>query len=141
MNVRLAAAITAFLGVAAGLYLLFGETGMRCTATTIGQTGIGQPVETFAPGRCTSTRMVDVQTVWPMPLLAFAVWSFAPALAVAGVWPARVRMGLVTAALVIEATSILSFGAAPVYVPLVLVPLAITGVLARRASRRAAVPG
>ena len=140
MSVRVAASVTLLLGVAAGLYLLFGETGMRCTAVTIGQTGIGQPVETFAPGRCEGTRMVDVQTVWPMPLLALAVWSFAPALAVAGVWPARVRMGLVTAALVIEATSILSFGAAPVYVPLVLVPLVITWVLARRASRRAAVP-
>ena len=135
MNVRVVAAITALLGIAAGLYLLFGETGVRCTAATIGQTGVGQPVETLAPGRCVSTRMIDVQPVWPMPLVAFAVWSLAPLLAVAGTWRLPPRMSLVTASLVVEATSLISFGAAPVYVPLVLAPLAITWVLARQAAR------
>jgi hypothetical protein len=141
VNVRVVAAITALLGIAAGLYLLFGETGVRCTAATIGQTAIGQPVETLAPGRCVSTRMIDVQPVWPMPLLAFAVWSLAPLLAVAGTWQLPPRMSLVTTALVVEATSLISFGAAPVYVPLVLVPLAITWVLARSAARAHARPG
>lgn len=141
MNVRVMAGITALLGIAAALYLLFGETGMRCTAATIGQTGVGQPVETLAPGRCVSTRMIDVQPVWPMPLLAFAVWSLAPLLAVAGTWRLPPRMSLVTTALVVEATSLISFGAGPVYVALVLVPLAITWVLARSAARAHARPG
>lgn len=136
MMLRSAALLTVALGIAAGLYLLFGETGMRCTAATIGQTGIGAPVETLAPGRCQPTRMVDVQSVWPMPLLALIVWSAAPLLALAGAWPARPRLGLLTAAVALEATSLISFGAAPVYVPLVLVPLTLTWVLARRTARR-----
>lgn len=134
MAARIASLITAVLGMATGLYLLFGETGMRCTAT-LGQSGPGQPVSTFAPGSCESTRMIDVQSVWPMPLLALTVWSLAPLLALAGVWSRPVRTGLVTAAVIIEATSIMSFGAGPMYVPFVLVPLVLTWVLARRAAR------
>lgn len=137
MTLRVAALVTVGLAVFAGLSLLFGETGVRCTATEIGQTGPGRPIETFAPGRCETTRMIDVQRVWPMPLLAIIVWSSAPLLALAGAWPTRPRTGLVTAALAIEGTSLLSFGAAPVYLPIVLVPLTITWVLARRAARRA----
>lgn len=133
MIARAAALITATLGIATGLFLLYGPTGMSCTAIEIGQAGPGQPVTTFAPS-CEQTRMVDVQPVWPMPLLALAVWSLAPLLAVAGAWSGRTW--LVTAAVVIEATSILSFGAGPLYVPFVLVPLAITWVLVRREDRK-----
>jgi hypothetical protein len=135
MGARVASLVTSVLGVATGLFLLFGQTGMRCTAATIGQTGIGGPVVTLAPSLCESTRMVDVQPVWPMPLLALAVWSLAPLLALAGTWTRPVRTGLVTAALIIEATSIMSFGAGPLYVPFVLAPLAITWILVRRTAR------
>ncbi|MDQ3097291.1 MAG: hypothetical protein M3Q61_03885 [Chloroflexota bacterium] len=135
MTARLASLITAVLGVATGLYLLFGETGTRCYTATIGQSGPGQPVSTIAPGHCESTRMIDVQSVWPMPLLVLAVWSLAPLLAVVGVWSTPVRSILVLAALVIEATSIISFGAGPYYIPFVLVPLTLTWILARRAAR------
>ena len=135
MTARIASVITAVLGIATGLYLLFGQTGMRCSTATIGQTGPGQPISMFAPKRCESTRMVDVQPVWPMPLLALAVWSLAPLLALAGIWAKPVRTGLVTAALVIEATSLISFGAGPYYIPFVLVPLAVTWILARRTAR------
>lgn len=130
MIARAAAVITAILGVGTGLFVLFGPTGTRCTATSIGQSGPGEAITTLVPMRCETTRMVDVQAVWPMPLLALAVWSLAPLLAVLGAWSGRQR--LVTVALVIEVTSILSFGAGPYYVPFVVVPLAITWFLARR---------
>lgn len=138
MIARIASVITAALGVATGLYVLFGPTGMRCSIGTIGQTGPGQPVTTIAPGPCETTRMVDIQPVWPMPLLALAVWSLAPLIAVAGVWSGR--PWLVTVALIVEASAIVSFGAGPYYLPFVFVPLAFTWVLARRATRRSARP-
>lgn len=41
-----------------------------------------------------------------------------------------------TVALAIEATGVISFGAAPYYVPFVLLPLVLTRVLAGRADAR-----
>lgn len=133
MIARVASAITAALGAATGLFVLFGPTGMRCSIATIGQTGVGQPVTTLAPALCEATSMVEIQPVWPMPLLALALWSLAPLIAVAGVWSGR--LWLVTVALVVEASAIVSFGAGPYYLPFVLLPLALTWVLARRARR------
>ncbi len=128
---RLASVITVAIGVATGLWILFGPTGMRCSSATIGQTGPGEPVRTLAPAYCESTRMADIQPVWPMPLLALAVWSLAPVLGVVGVWNGRTW--LVALALGIEASSIISFGAGPYYLTFVFAPLALTWVLARRA--------
>ena len=130
-----ASVITAALGVATGVFVLFGPTGTRCSAT-IGQTGIGQPVVTLAPAQCETTSLVQVQPVWPMPLFALAVWSLAPLLAVFGIWAARPR--LVVVALILDASSIVSFGAGPYYLPFVAVPLALTWVLARRPLRQRA---
>lgn len=135
MIARVASLLTAGLGIAAFFILVFAPTGMRCTTAAIGQTGPGQPVVTLGPARCESTSLAEVQSVWwPMPAIALAVWSLAPLLAVVGVW--QRSMSLVTVALVLEATSVISFGAGPIYIPLVLLPLAITWMIARRSLRQ-----
>jgi hypothetical protein len=135
---RVASVITACLGVVTGAFVLFGPTYTRCSFGTIGQTGIGQPVVTLAPARCETFSLVESQPVWPMPLLALAVWSFVPLLGVVGVWSGR--PWLVAFALIVEASSIISFGVGPYYVPFVAVPLALTWALARRTQRRRVAP-
>ena len=128
VRARVAAVVTAVLGVATGIALVFAPLGSRCTATTSARPGEPASLE---PMRCEPSRLFDVQSEWwPMPALALIVWSAAPLLAVVGVWTHR--MWLVTAALVVEATVIISFGAAPLYVPFVLLPLLATWILARR---------
>ena len=134
MFARVASLITAALGVATGAYVLFGPTYVQCSMGRIGQTGIDQPVVTLEPARCETASLMQIQPVWPMPLLALAIWSLVPLLAVLGVWSGR--MWLVALALVIELTSIISFGVGPYYLPFVAVPLALTWLLARRARRR-----
>lgn len=135
---RVAVLITAALGVMTGVFVLFGPTYTRCAFATIGQTGIGQPVVTLAPAHCETMSLMEIQPVWPMPLLALALWSFAPLLAVFGVWSGR--LSLVALALIVEASSVISFGVGPYYLPFVAVPLALTWVLARRARRQPVAP-
>lgn len=133
MIARVASLITAALGVATGAFVLFGPTYSRCSFATIGQTGIGQPVETLTPAHCDTMSLVQAQSVWPMPLLALVLWSLAPLLAVLGVWSGRPWLAAV--ALIVEMSSIISFGLGPYYLPFVAVPLALTWILARRARR------
>lgn len=125
--------------MAAFYILVFASTGTKCTITTglVTPPPPGQPLVTTTPSTiCTSTSLAETQsTWWPLPGLALAVWTLAPLLAVAGVWSRRLE--LVTLALVLEATALISFGAGPVYVPMVLPALAVTWVLARRALRPA----
>lgn len=126
---RLASVLTLLLGVGTGLYVLLGPTGMRCSTSVSAIPG--QPAPTPGPLVCESTNMLQAQTVWPMPLLAFAVWSLAPLLAVLAVWSGR--PWLVVVAMVIEITALVT-GAGLLYLPLVFVPLVMTLWLARRAS-------
>lgn len=135
MIARIASLITAALGVATGAFLLFGPTYTRCSLGSIGQTGIGQPVQTLTPAHCDTMSLVQSQSVWPMPLLAIALWSLAPLLAVLGVWSGR--PWLVAVALIVEMSSIISFGVGPYFLPYVAVPLALTWLLARRAASAA----
>ena len=115
MIARTAALITAALGVVTGAFVLFGPTYTRCSLGSIGQTGIGQPVQTLTPAHCDTMSLVQAQSVWPMPLLVLALWSLAPLLAVLGVWSGR--LWLVAIALVLELSSIISFGAGQRYRP------------------------
>ena len=131
MIARIASLISAVLGIATGAFVLFGPTYTRCAFATIGQTGIGQPVQTLTPAHCDTMSLVQAQSVWPMPLLAIALWSLVPLLAVGGVWSGR--LWLVAVALIVELSSIISFGVGPYFLPYVAVPLAITWILARRA--------
>ena len=135
---RIAALITAALGLFSGAFVLFGPTYTRCSFATIGQTGIGQPVVTLSPARCDTMSLVAAQSVWPMPVLALAFWSLVPLVGVVGVWSGR--LWLVALALIAELTSIISFGAAPYFIPYVAAPLAITWLLARRARNSHAAP-
>jgi hypothetical protein len=132
---RLASLITAALGVVTGVFVLFGPTSTRCSLGSIGQTGIGQPVQTLTPAHCDTMSLVQSQSVWPMPLLAIALWSLAPMLAVLGVWSGR--PWLVAIALIVEMSSIISFGVGPYFLPYVAAPLALTWLLARRAATAA----
>ena len=130
---RVAAIVTAGLGIATGLALVYAPLGTSCTVTAV-PAAPGEPAVSSAPMRCTPSRLIDHQKEWwPLPGIALFVWSLAPLLAVAGIWSRR--LWLVTLALVLETTVVISFGAGPLYVPLVLAPLALTWVLARRSMR------
>lgn len=127
-----AAFVTAVLGVAMGLLFLFaplqGYCRMEATSSTPGV------VATPGPQTCGRQSLIEAQPVWPMPFIAIAVWSVAPLISYIGV---RRRMAgesggaaLIVVALVLEATVLISFGAAPFFAPFVLLPLVISSTLA-----------
>ena len=127
-----AAFVAAVLGVTMGLLFLFAPIQGSCmTRATIAQPGV---LTTPGPTICTRESLVALQPVWPMPFLAVAVWSVAPLIGYVGV---RRRMAsqsggtaLIIFALVLEATVLISFGAAPFFAPFVLLPLVISTALA-----------
>ena len=131
---RAASLVTAGAGVAVFLFVLFGPTVTRCSFGKIGSTGIGQPVITLEPARCDTLSLIESQPVWPMPLLVLMFWSTVPLLAVVGAW--RATSWLVLVALLLELTSIISFGVGPYYLVFVAVPLAVTWILVTRSARR-----
>ena len=127
-----AAFVAAVLGLAMGLLFLFAPIHGGCI-TSATSTMPGQ-IATPGPTVCTNESLVDRQPVWPLPFLAVVVWSVAPLLSYIGV---RRRMtgasggtGLILAALLLEATVLISFGAAPFFAPFVLLPLVVSTALA-----------
>ena len=127
-----AAFVAAVLGVTMGLLFLFAPIHRGCM-TTATSTVPGQ-VATPGPTVCSNESLVQRQPVWPLPLLAVVVWSAAPLIGYVGV---RRRMAgqsggtaLLIAGLVLEATVLISFGAAPFFAPFVLLPLVISTALA-----------
>lgn len=139
---RFAATLAAALGIAIGLFMLFGPTSTGCSIQMTLPTASGA-VATQGPLVCETKSLVEVQPIWPMPLLAIIVWSLAPAVALVGTRQAlggrRMGLALVVAGLVVEATVVVSFGAAPLYVPFVLAPLIVAAGLtwgSLRARRR-----
>lgn len=137
---RFASTLAAALGIAIGLFMLFGPTYSGCSIEMTAPSAPGA-VATQGPLVCGTKSLVEVQPVWPMPLLAIVVWSLAPTIALVGVRRALAGrapgLSLVVAAIVVEATVVISFGAAPLYVPFVLLPLVLSAVLAARAARAA----
>ena len=135
---RFASTLAAALGIAIGLFMLFGPTYTGCSIQMSAPTAPGA-IATQGPLVCGTKSLVEVQPVWPMPLLAILVWSLAPTVALVGVRRALAGRGpglaLVVIALVVECTVVISFGAAPLYVPFVLFPLVLSAELARRAAR------
>jgi len=124
--------VSAALGVAMGLLFLLAPIQGYCRMELTGAPP-GVP-STPGPTICGQQSLIEAQTVWPMPLLAIAVWSLAPLISHVGV---RRKMadqgggaGLIIAALVLEATVLISFGAAPFFAPFVLLPLLITTAIA-----------
>jgi hypothetical protein len=78
--------------------------------------------------------LIEAQPVWPLPFMAIALWSVAPLISYAGV---RRKMAgqsggtaLIVVALLLEATVLISFGAAPFFAPFVLLPLLIITAIA-----------
>ncbi|MGH2492546.1 MAG: hypothetical protein ACRDF9_13695 [Candidatus Limnocylindria bacterium] len=127
-----AAFVSAALGVAMGLLFLFAPIQGSCTtAATTTQPGVPA---TLGPTVCGHESLVERQAIWPLPFLAVAVWSVAPLVGYAGV---RRKMAgqsngtaLIVLALLLEATVLMSFGAAPFFASFVLLPLLITSAIA-----------
>jgi hypothetical protein len=126
-----AAFVAAVLGVAMGLLFLFAPIHGGCM-TTATSTVPGQ-IATPGPTICTNESLVQRQPIWPMPFLAVAVWSVAPLISYVGVRRRFAGQGgtaLIILALMLEATVLISFGAAPFFAPFVLLPLVISTALA-----------
>ena len=127
-----AAFVSAVLGVAMGLLFLFAPIQSYC----ISQATNPQPGVPATPGPtiCGQESLIEAQAVWPMPFLAIAVWSLAPLITYIGVRRRMAGQGggtaLIVLGLVLEATVLISFGAAPFFAPFVLLPLLITTTIA-----------
>ncbi|HET6700480.1 MAG TPA: hypothetical protein VFH14_01685 [Gemmatimonadaceae bacterium] len=128
-----AAFVAAVLGIAMGLLFLFAPIHGGCM-TTATSTVPGQ-IATPGPTVCEQGSLFQSQPIWPLPFLAVAVWSIAPLLSYVGVRRRMAGRGgttLISLALVLEATVLISFGAAPFFAPFVLLPLVISTALALR---------
>lgn len=138
-RVALAAAVIAgTLGIVVGVLFLFAPISTGCSVTaTISAPGT---IATPGPQVCQPYSLAQVQPVWPMPLLAIVVWSLAPSVAAIGlVRRLRAQAGSkpwIVAGIVAECTVLISFGAAPFFVPFVLVPLVIATALGVAATRK-----
>src|SRR2546421_7040787 len=117
------------LGIAYGIFILFGPTYTICSSESIG------PNQTPGPTICRSESLVVTQrdSLFPAPLLWILMWSLAPVLALVGV---RFREDgtaegswLVGLALFMELTGIISMGGGFVYA-LVVVPLLLITLIA-----------
>ena len=113
-------------GIAAGLYLVFGPTYTGCQSPVITSTGavIGREV-------CRQASMWELQgfSGFPAPYLFIIVWSLAPFLGFAAAWFVSdhgSRLWLAGLALAIEASVVISFGAAPFFLSLVFPLVLIT---------------
>lgn len=111
-------------GIATGIYLVFGPTYTDCQSPTITTNGA-----TIGTEVCHTASMWQLQGLsgFPAPYGFILLWSFAPLLALTAAWLAprsgpRIVFG--SLALVIEASVLISFGAAPLFVPLVLITFA-----------------
>ena len=124
-------------GIATGIYLVFGPTYTSCQSPTITANGA-----TIGTEVCHTGSMWQLQGLsgFPAPYGFILLWSLAPLLAFTAAWLAprpgpRIVFG--SLALVIEVSVLISFGAAPLFVPLVLTPVVITFVALLTARRQA----
>jgi hypothetical protein len=134
-----AAFISAVIGPAVGALFLFAPIQGYCT-TTITATpappgATPGPLASAGPATCGNEALWQAQPIFPMPFFAVLVWSLAPVLVYIGV-VLRLRgdraggSAAVVAGILLEATVLISFGAAPFFVPFVLLPLMITTAIA-----------
>jgi len=117
------------LGIAYGIFILFGPTYTICSSGSIG------PNQTPGPTICHSESLVVAQrdSLFPAPLLWILMWSLAPLLAVVGV---RFREDgtaagswLIGLALFMDLTGTISMGGGFVYA-LVVAPLLLLTLIA-----------
>lgn len=133
---RGAAFVAAVLGVAIGLLFVLAPLNSYCQMTITGGPAAGA---TPGPTICGQQALWQAQPIFPMPFFAILVWSLAPLVSYVGV---RRRLdhvpagsALIFLGLVLESTVLISFGAAPMFAPFVLLPLVIAVVLAFTAPR------
>ncbi len=136
--------VCAVLGVVLGVAFLFAPIHGICTSSvSLTAPPLGStpgPPATFGPQVCGTEALWQRQPIFPLPFFAVVVWSLAPVLSYYGV---RLRASgvvsvgtlVVVIGLVLEATVMISWGAAPFFVPFVFVPLLIATVLAFATSR------
>ena len=133
----IAAVVVAGLGIVVGLVFLSAPLGTGCSVTAT--PSVPGVIGTPGPEICQSYSLVEAQSVWPMPLLAIIVWSLAPSATAVGLIR-RLRgqasgKAWIIAGSIAEGTVLISFGAAPLFVPLVLLPLVVVTALGLKASR------
>jgi hypothetical protein len=140
-----AAFVSAVIGPVIGALFLFAPIQGYCVSTitsfaTPPPPGSTQgPATTGGPAVCGNEALWQRQQIFPMPFFAVLIWSLAPVLVYIGIL-LRLRgqratgTALVVAGLILECTVLISFGAAPFFVPLVLLPLAITTTVALKRS-------
>ena len=130
------------IGPVIGALFLFAPIHGTCSSTI---TGSGPPIgstpdpATVGPTTCFTEALWQRQQLFPMPFFAVLIWSIAPVLVYVGILMRlhgqRSRGNpLVIAGLLLECTVLVSFGAAPLFVPLVLLPLVITTTVALKRS-------
>jgi uncharacterized protein YceK len=137
-----AAFISALIGPLIGALFLFAPIQGGCTTTaTSTQPSPGAPAGSLSQPvtLCTNEALWQRQPIFPMPFIAVLVWSVAPVIVYLGIVQ-RLRgqrasgTAIVVTGLVLEFSVLLSFGAAPFFVPLVLLPLAVTTTFALKRS-------
>jgi hypothetical protein len=134
-----AAFVSAVIGPVIGALFLFAPIQGYCTSTiraTPAPPGATPgPPATAGPTTCGNEALWQAQPIFPLPFFAVLVWSLAPVLVYLGI-VLRLRGGrgsgavAVVAGILLEATALISFGAAPFFVPFVLLPLMITTAVA-----------
>jgi hypothetical protein len=139
-----AAFVSAAIGPLLGALFLFAPIQGGCTTTisaTLPPRGATAGPVSPAVTTCANEALWQRQEIFPMPFLAVLVWSLAPVIVYFGIIR-RLRgelasgTALVVLGLVLECTVLISLGAAPFFVPLVLLPLAVTTTYALGHSRR-----
>jgi hypothetical protein len=138
-----AAFVSAVIGPVLGALFLFAPIRGICSSTIIATPAppgaTPGPPATAGPTTCSTEALWQRQEIFPMPFFAVLVWSLAPVVVYIGIL-LRLRgqrstgTALVVAGLLLECTVLTSFGAAPFFVPLVLLPLAITTTFALKRS-------
>ena len=128
-----AAFIPAVIGPAVSALFLFAPIQGYCmtSITTTSSPGATPGPSTPSTTSCGVQALWQHQAIFPMPFFVVLVWALAPVVVYCGVrlrvrGKRRVGTALVVAGLVLECTVLISFGAAPFFVPTVLLPLAIT---------------
>jgi hypothetical protein len=117
------------IGIAYGIFILFGPTYTICSSGSIG------PNQTPGPTTCHSESLVVTQreSLFPAPLLWILIWSLAPVLAIVGVrFRADGTAGgswLIGLAFLMDLTGIISMGGGFVYA-LVVAPLLLITLIA-----------
>jgi hypothetical protein len=138
-----AAFVSAVIGPVLGALFLFAPIRGLCSSTIIATPAppgaTPGPSATAGPTTCGTEALWQRQEIFPMPFFAVLVWSLAPVVVYIGIL-LRLRgqraagTALVVTGLLLECTVLISFGAAPFFVPLVLLPLAITTTVALKRS-------